>query len=178
MTPKTDAPAQVVAEPSTAETEPPLDRINRRALDREVLEDPAVVARVRREAAAIRDALFPASFLEAAGLGKDISMIGGRLHLLQFREAAGASTDPIETLLLDMLALARVRVARVHALAETTTSPELIKTYLATGCRLMSEINKTVLTLAAYRDQARGVSSGGTVPHTELGSNDGGESSG
>ncbi len=133
-----------------------LEKINRRALDRDVLTDPQLAARVRREAVSIRDAVFPAEFVEAAGLDRVVSIVGGRLHLLQFRVAAGDPADPVEQLLLEILAFARMRFARVHALAEQAKSPEMIRAYLNTGCRLMSEISKTVLTLSAYRSNRQG----------------------
>jgi len=167
----------LVVESQTGEPNHAIDKINRNALNRSVLDDADSASRVRREAVALRDTVFPSEFLAAAGLDKAVSTLGARLHLLQFREAAGGPTDPVEQLLLDILALARLRVARVHALAEQATSPELIRTYLNTGCRLMSEISKTVLTLAAYRSQSRGTTPAATKTlNTELGSNSGGTS--
>ena len=180
------------AEPSTiarAPTEPAvapgsrigaLEKINRRALDRDVLTDPQLAARVRREAVSIRDAVFPAEFVEAAGLDSVVSTVGGRLHLLQFRVAAGDPADPVEQLLLEVLAFARMRFARVHALAEQAKSPEMIRVYLNTGCRLMSEIAKTVLTLSAYRSDRQGeIGAGGRrKPAAELGSKPEGRSGG
>ena len=169
----------VVADTSAAPPNTPLDAINRQALDRRVLDDPAVAARVRREVAVLKDVLFQGEFLAAAGLDKEVSSLGARAHLLQFREAAGGPTDPVEQLLLDVLALARVRVARVHALAEQTTSPELIRVYLNTGCRLMSEISKTALALAVYRGQSKGNAPAAPEnPNSELASAAGSDANG
>jgi len=171
-------PPAVATEPSpsseaagvSASTPVSVESINAHALNREILLDPGVTSRVRREAVALRDVVFPSDFVRAAGLDQEVSDVGARLHLLQFREAAGATTDPVEQLLLDVLSLARVRVARVHALAEHAKSPELIKTYLNTGCRLMSEIAKTVLALSAYRSESRASALATKTPNIELAS--------
>lgn len=171
--------AGVTTSAGSTGAETAVDTINRRAVDPRVLDDPAVAARVRREAVVLKDVLFQGEFLAAAGVDKEVSSVGARAHLLQFREAAGAPTDPVEQLLLDVLALARLRLARVHALSEQATSPELIRTYLLAGCRLQSEISKTILTLAAYRSSPKGkTSAAAQKSNTELASTAGGEAGG
>lgn len=146
------------------------ERLQRGALDRSTLEDPAVVHRLRTEAAILKDVAFQGYMVEAAGLDGSLTSVGARLHLLQFRASAGSPEDPVEQMLLDLLALARVRVGRLHALAESSKTPELTRAYLGAANRMTSEICKTVLTLIAYRGS--GVVPGGQENHdTELASN-------
>jgi hypothetical protein len=117
--------------------------------------DRQAVAEARREEALLSDKLFPMSFREAAGLENVVTILGTRMHLLCFRKAAGNPSDPVEQTLLDMLALARMRLGRVHAAAEKSVGPEAARVYLSAGNRLMGETCKTVLTLAAYRKSQR-----------------------
>lgn len=168
--------------PPSVEASPPLDseesvreRLHRGALDRTLLKDPAAMDRIRKEAAVLKDVAFQGSMVEAAGLDDSLTSLGARLHLLQFRAAAGSPKDPVEQLLLDMLALARVRVGRIHALAECSKSPELTRAYLSAGNRMMSEICKTVLTLVAYRESTGRAPCDQEKADTELVSNRTGE---
>ena len=131
------------------------DGANGEAQDRSASDRQAEAALLNREEAVLSDNSFAVLFREAVGLENAISIRGTQLHLIRFREAAGKPSDPVEKTLLDMLALGRLRLGRVHASAEKAGSPEAARVYLSAANRLMGEICKTALTLAEYRKSSR-----------------------
>ncbi|MGL6094312.1 MAG: hypothetical protein ACRC7O_00740 [Fimbriiglobus sp.] len=103
----------------------------------------------------LRDRAFQVDFVTAAGLGDVVGAEGVRAHLYEFRLAAGNPADPVEALLLDVLALSKHRLGRLHATAEEAESPDAARVFLGAAGRLTAEICRTVTTLSAYRAAGR-----------------------
>jgi len=103
----------------------------------------------------LRDTRFAIDLIAASGLGGKVDPISARLHLARFRNGSGLPTDPVERFLLDLLALARVRVGRVAAQAELAGKSEVARIYLSAFNQLVGAACNTVSTLAAYRASPR-----------------------
>jgi len=116
-------------------------------------DDPAVAAALNQQAAVLQNAFFPNSMIGALALPEEkVAVTAVRIFLARFRRDAGEPADSVERLLLDQLAFAHLRVGQLHALAEEAPQLDFKKLYLHNAARLLAEIDKTVLTLIAYRD--------------------------
>ena len=72
-------------------------------------------------------------------------------YLTSFSKDSGWTGDAVEKGLLDAIAFANLRVARLHAMAERIAPVELKKLYSNTAIKLQGETSKSVLALVTYR---------------------------
>jgi hypothetical protein len=120
-----------------------------------ILEDPAVVATLNRQAAILSNVYFPAQILASLGLEEHASVTAARLFLARFREEAGQAADSVEKVLLDQLAVAHLKIGELYALSSQSTNIEFKKMYNNAAARLLGGVCQLVATLAAYRASAR-----------------------
>jgi hypothetical protein len=67
----------------------------------------------------------------------------------------GHRCDPIETMLVEQLALAHMNTGLLFHRASASGSAECATAYLAAATRLMAELRRTALALPAYREAVR-----------------------
>ena len=115
------------------------------------LNDQANWAAINRQTGILKNAFFQSQVLTSLGLDDKASVTAVRLFLVQFREEAGASNDPVEKVLLDQLIVAHLKVGELYALAAETTKLEFKQLYSGAAARLLSGICQLVSTLTSYR---------------------------
>jgi hypothetical protein len=119
------------------------------------LTDPAVIARLNRQAAVLTNVFFPSQVLAALSLEDHASVTAVRLALSRFREEAGPPQDGVEAILLDQLLVAHLKIGELHALAAQTPRLEFKQLYSNAGSRLIAAVCQLVTTLASYRSSVR-----------------------
>lgn len=107
-----------------------------------------------REGNIVRSLAFPAAMASSVPMGKEVGASGFKLFLDGLTKDAGVTTDPVERMLVEQLALAHHRVAQLHAQAEQATEADLVKVYLTAAIRLTGELRRLALALRQYRDPA------------------------
>jgi len=112
----------------------------------------AALAKATREGNIVRTMAFPAAMASALPIGNEVGPSGFKLYLDQLVQDAGAPTDPVERMLLEQLALAHQRVAKLHAQAEEAKSADAAKVYLVAAIRLTGELRRLALAVRQYRD--------------------------
>jgi hypothetical protein len=115
------------------------------------LDDPALVAALNHQAAVVENVYYPSMTLASLGLDENTSIIGMRLVLARFKEAAGNPSDPVERLLLDQLATAHFKIPALFARSEEATSIDFKALYLSAATKLLSTLGQLVTVLSTYR---------------------------
>jgi hypothetical protein len=105
-----------------------------------------------REAAIIRDLVFPACMAASLGLSEQTATASGfKVFLDKLKEDAGAGDDPIVAMLLEQLALAHLRIADLHSKAQEARQLEAVAVYSSAAARLTGEFRRCALALKKYR---------------------------
>lgn len=112
----------------------------------------AALEKATRDGNIVRDLAFPAAMASAMPISKEVSASGVKLFLDGIVRDSGATTDVVERMLVEQLALAHQRVAQLHVRAEQAKSPEAAKVYLTAAIRLTGELRRLALALRLYRD--------------------------
>ena len=110
------------------------------------------MARVQHKANIIRTFAFPAAMATAIPMGQNIGAAAFKVYQDRLLQDAGSPTDPVETMLLEQLSLAHLRVAQLHAQAEHTKSIEEAKVYTTAATRLTGEVRRLALAIKQYRE--------------------------
>jgi hypothetical protein len=103
------------------------------------------------QAEVLRETLFPAMMAEAIGYDNLFGSAAYKTFLDRFIKDAGSPTDPVETMLLQQLAVAHFRIGQLHIGASHAQGTEAMKLYTAAASRLLGEFRRTALALRAYR---------------------------
>lgn len=111
----------------------------------------AVAQRTAQQAELLRLAYVPACLATALGMDARFDGSACRLYLDQFIAAAGDPQDPVERTLIEQVAVARLRLADLHAQAAQAKSVEAAKVYAGATARLLGEVRRVALTLREYR---------------------------
>jgi hypothetical protein len=77
-----------------------------------------------------------------------------KVYLDDLLQRSGASSDPIEQMLVHQLAQAHFAVARLHVRSSGSRDTGAAVAYTAAAARLMAEFRRTSLALQAYREAA------------------------
>jgi hypothetical protein len=111
----------------------------------------AAAQRAAHQAEVLRETLFPAMMADAIGYPNLFESTAYKTFLDGFIKDAGNPTDPVETMLLQQLAVAHFRIGQLHIGASHATGTESVKLYTAAASRLLGEFRRTALALRAYR---------------------------
>src|SRR5262249_8131885 len=84
-----------------------------------------------------------------------------------YLQAAGATSDPVERMVLEQLFLSHHVVGRLHARAGTRDRLEEVQAFLAAAARLMAEFRRSSLALKAYRERPAAKHADAPVPRAE-----------
>jgi hypothetical protein len=107
-----------------------------------------------RHAQGLQYAVIPGVLANAVGLERSFDPAAYRQFLDDLMAEAGHPTDPVERMMLEQLALAHFRLARLHASAANAQAVETIKVLNGAASRLLSEFRRLSLALKAYRTPA------------------------
>jgi hypothetical protein len=111
----------------------------------------AAAQRAAHQAEVLRETLFPAMMADAIGYDNLFGSAAYKTFLDHFIKDAGSPSDPVETMLLQQLAVAHFRIGQLHIGARHATGTEAVKLYTAAASRLLGEFRRTALALRAYR---------------------------
>lgn len=114
-------------------------------------------AKAQRAAAkgeSIRDGFVAAHMATALAMGGQYDPADFQAYLESMKADLGDTADPIQAILIEQLAFAHLRLARLHVDATSAKSMEAHKILNAACSRLMGEIRRTALTLDVLRGKA------------------------
>jgi len=102
----------------------------------------------------IRKGFITASMAAALGSGGHFDPADFEAYLDGLKDELKGSGDPIQTILIEQLAFAHLRLVRLQADAASAKALEAHKILNSACSRLMGEIRRTALTLDALRGKA------------------------
>ena len=95
---------------------------------------------------------FHAQIVAALGPLTEVTLSAVRVYLAQFREDAGAPTDPIVKILTDQVASMHLLIGSTHGKAANTINMDQRMTYQNYALRLQSSMCNLISTLSQYRN--------------------------
>ena len=114
-------------------------------------EEPVCPFSVEQQAEGAKRLVLPAALASALRLDRFIQNKGYRRFLDNLLKEAGSPTDPLEVMMIELLALCYLRAAEVHGRAGQATELEAVAQYNGAAVRLTAEFRKTLLALKVYR---------------------------
>lgn len=114
----------------------------------------AKMQRAAAKAEVIRNGLVAAHMAAALGAGGQFATDDFRVYLARLKADLGHPADPVLDILVEQLAFAHLRLARLHGQAAEATGTETIKVTNAACSRLMGEVRRTALTIRDLRSTA------------------------
>ncbi|MCE9560525.1 MAG: hypothetical protein K8U57_00590 [Planctomycetes bacterium] len=106
------------------------------------------------QAEVLEKGIFPAFMASALNLDRHVGTTAYHTYLANIMRELGDPSDPIERMLISQLCLVHFRVAQLHSGAGTATGLEATKVLNSVAARMLGEMRRTALTLAAYRTSA------------------------
>jgi hypothetical protein len=110
--------------------------------------------RVAAQADVIRTGVLASHMAAALGMGGQIGTDAFRVYLARLKHDLGNPADPVLEILIEQLAFAHLRLARLHGQAAEAKGTETVKVTNAACSRLMGEVRRTALTISALRSTA------------------------
>ena len=116
-----------------------------------VPEEPVCPFSVEQQAEGAKRLILPAALASALRLDRFIQNKGYRRYLDDLLKEAGSPTDPLEVMMIELLALCYLRAAEVHGRAGQVTELEAVAQYNGAAVSLTAEFRKTLLALKVCR---------------------------
>jgi hypothetical protein len=101
----------------------------------------------------LKSGVFASQMSTTIQLDKSFDPAAFHAYLDQLMIDTGSPTDPVERILIEQIAMAHLRVGDLSVLASGARGDEPIKILNSATARLIGEVRKTALALAAYRER-------------------------
>lgn len=113
-----------------------------------------VAQRAAQQAEILRVAYVPAALAAALNMDGRIDGNACRIYLDRFLEDAGDPSDPVQRVLLEQVAVLRLRLADLHTQAARAKSVEATKILTGATARLLGEVRRLAVTLRELKGSA------------------------